>query len=32
VVAYHYLILTEFLPDENLGRAINDKLKRASAS
>jgi len=26
------VILAEFLPDENLGRAINDKLKRASAS
>ena len=25
------VILAEFLPDENLGRAINDKLKRASA-
>lgn len=25
------VIITEFLPDENLGRAINDKLKRASA-
>lgn len=25
------IILTEFLPDENLGRAINDKLRRASA-
>jgi L-threonylcarbamoyladenylate synthase len=25
------VILTEFLPNENLGRAINDKLKRASA-
>jgi len=24
------VILTEFLPNENLGRAINDKLKRAS--
>jgi L-threonylcarbamoyladenylate synthase len=26
------VILAEFLPDENLGRAINDQLKRASAS
>jgi L-threonylcarbamoyladenylate synthase len=25
------VILAEYLPDENLGRAINDKLKRASA-
>ena len=25
------VILAEFLPSENLGRAINDKLKRASA-
>jgi L-threonylcarbamoyladenylate synthase len=25
------VILAEFLPNENLGRAINDKLKRASA-
>ena len=25
------VILTEYLPNENLGRAINDKLKRASA-
>jgi L-threonylcarbamoyladenylate synthase len=25
------VILAEFLPDENLGRAINDKLKRASS-
>ncbi len=25
------IILAEFLPNENLGRAINDKLKRASA-
>ncbi len=26
------VILAEFLPNENLGRAINDKLKRASAT
>jgi L-threonylcarbamoyladenylate synthase len=25
------VILAEFLPNENLGRAINDKLMRASA-
>ena len=25
------VILAEYLPNENIGRAINDKLKRASA-
>jgi L-threonylcarbamoyladenylate synthase len=29
---HHSIILAEFVPDYGLGRAINDRMKRASAS